>query len=341
MNYDEQIASLAGELEHASAQIAMLQLENARLKATAAQSGSAAQSQTVPERELEAIIKRHTREGRGWDVPDSIDAETIAKEAFELGRAASAAPVAASQATAPTEREALTDARILEIAKDWVKVEGWYEFEKNDFISCVRAALSAPAAAPIQERPNIRLPERVIDCLWQAAGLTTYHPDGDQLDKFIQFAHNVTDEVLARLPAAAPIQEAPAIPEGLRKDAERYRWLRDKADFYREDAPQVVITNWYGEPVSVGREAYPQGEDLDAAIDAAMAAAPLPVTPQTKGDIENEALALLKRLKSNLMHTRRFAPETLQSYRTACTNAEGDIEEFLNSVAEAKQKRYP
>jgi len=48
-----------------------------------------------------------------------------------------------------------------------------------------------------------------------------------------------------------------------------------------------------------------------------------------------EALGLLKRLKLNLMHARRFAPETLNTYRHACTNTEGDIEEFLAAALAA------
>ncbi len=42
-----------------------------------------------------------------------------------------------------------------------------------------------------------------------------------------------------------------------------------------------------------------------------------------------EALPLLKQLKRDLMHARRFSPDTLNTYRTACTSAECDIEEFL------------
>jgi hypothetical protein len=50
------------------------------------------------------------------------------------------------------------------------------------------------AAAPTQ----VDLPPRVIDKLFQAAGVSTYHPDGDQLEKLHAFAHGVAAEVLAR-----------------------------------------------------------------------------------------------------------------------------------------------
>lgn len=55
-------------------------------------------------------------------------------------------------------------------------------------------------------------------------------------------------------------------------DAARYRWLRDKADYMRtpEGSPQVCLTDEWGNIVSVQRSAYPQGETLDAAIDAAI-----------------------------------------------------------------------
>ena len=57
------------------------------------------------------------------------------------------------------------------------------------------------------------------------------------------------------------------------KDAERYRWLRDQADFMRvkEGSPQVCLTDEWGEIISTLPSAYPRGEKLDAAIDAAIA----------------------------------------------------------------------
>lgn len=41
------------------------------------------------------------------------------------------------------------------------------------------------------------------------------------------------------------------------------------------------------------------------------------------------AVTLLKRLKRDLMHARRFGTDTLATYRRACSEAEGDIESFL------------
>lgn len=47
---------------------------------------------------------------------------------------------------------------------------------------------------------------------------------------------------------------------------------------------------------------------------------------------QQEAVELLKHIKRDLMHARRFSSDTLDTYRRACTDAEGDIEEFLNTL---------
>lgn len=75
----------------------------------------------------------------------------------------------------------------------------------------------------------------------------------------------------AAMLAAAPSPQ-PANTAGDALDAARYRWLRDTANFVRKDAPQVVITDFAGDPVSLNPSAYPQGAALDTAIDAEMAA---------------------------------------------------------------------
>lgn len=49
-----------------------------------------------------------------------------------------------------------------------------------------------------------------------------------------------------------------------------------------------------------------------------------------------EAIALLRRLKSSLMHQRRFGGETLGHWRSACVQAEGDVEEWLLENAPQK-----
>ncbi|MCM2546164.1 hypothetical protein [Burkholderia glumae] len=41
------------------------------------------------------------------------------------------------------------------------------------------------------------------------------------------------------------------------------------------------------------------------------------------------AVRLLRNLKSDLMHVRRFGSDTLATYRRGCSSAEGDVEEWL------------
>jgi len=48
------------------------------------------------------------------------------------------------------------------------------------------------------------------------------------------------------------------------------------------------------------------------------------------------AVELLKALKRDLMHARRFGPDTLAGYRRACSSAEGDVEAWLIEHGYAK-----
>jgi hypothetical protein len=70
---------------------------------------------------------------------------------------------------------------------------------------------------------------------------------------------------------AAPPQAQQAAPHPDTQDAERYRWLRDEADYMRvpEGSPQVCLTDEWGNLVSIQPWAYPRGGTLDAAIDKA------------------------------------------------------------------------
>ena len=74
------------------------------------------------------------------------------------------------------------------------------------------------------------------------------------------------------LPDGTKLYTSPQVPEDMRRDAERYRWLRDEADYMcvPEGPPQVVLTDEWGDIVSLMQSAYPRGADLDAAIDTAM-----------------------------------------------------------------------
>jgi hypothetical protein len=49
--------------------------------------------------------------------------------------------------------------------------------------------------------PSVDLPPRVLDVLWQSAGVSSYHPDGDQTEKLRAYGLAVAAETLARRPA--------------------------------------------------------------------------------------------------------------------------------------------
>jgi hypothetical protein len=61
--------------------------------------------------------------------------------------------------------------------------------------------LAAECAASDASAQLVELPTRVIDKLYQDAGVSSYHPDGDQQEKLHAFAHAVVAETLARLPS--------------------------------------------------------------------------------------------------------------------------------------------
>lgn len=71
--------------------------------------------------------------------------------------------------------------------------------------------------------------------------------------------------------------QSAAIPKEIEKDAKRYRWLRDKADFYLATGPQVIMTDEWGIPAcgtkSIMPQTYLSSDKLDAAVDDAMLAA--------------------------------------------------------------------
>jgi len=52
---------------------------------------------------------------------------------------------------------------------------------------------------------SIEIPEIVLDKLWQGAFLSSYHPDGDQRFKLLNYGRSVVTESLARLPS--PFQD--------------------------------------------------------------------------------------------------------------------------------------
>ena len=128
-------------------------------------------------------------------------------------------------------------------------------------------------------------------------------PDGYAVVKVRDEAHRkaLIADAMGLTAAPAPnCGEFPKLAAGVRaenaKDAERYRWLRDKADYMRvpEGSPQVCLTDEWGNLVSIQPWAYPRGETLDTAVDAAIAAsnvaAPAAPAPAAKNlDLFKEA----------------------------------------------------
>ncbi|MGU2415268.1 hypothetical protein [Burkholderia cenocepacia] len=96
------------------------------------------------------------------------------------------------------------------------------------------SAVEQPAAAPIVE-----LPPRVIDKLYQSAGVCTYHPDGDQTEKLHAAAHAIVREAFARIPSAAPApadERAAGLIEQHHRDSAELRRLCEARDEARRTA---------------------------------------------------------------------------------------------------------
>ncbi len=95
-----------------------------------------------------------------------------------------------------------------------------YPFSKEIFEETYESASTpqVPQVEDASEVPVVELPERVIDMLYQDAGVSTYHPDGDQQEKMYVFARNVVAETIARLPSVESVKEAPKPAQELTAD---------------------------------------------------------------------------------------------------------------------------
>ena len=61
--------------------------------------------------------------------------------------------------------------------------------------------------------------------------------------------------------------------------------------------------------------------------------------PRQQAGVIEDAVAMLKLVKRDLMHARRFGADTLRTYKNVCVRVEGDVEEWLNEHrAAARQK---
>lgn len=74
----------------------------------------------------------------GWGF-DEVGFDPPGRESLPQAQVVEAAPAAA----------AVTDARILEVGSKWSKEANFMDFERNDFISCVRELLTAHGAPPM------------------------------------------------------------------------------------------------------------------------------------------------------------------------------------------------
>lgn len=74
--------------------------------------------------------------------------------------------------------------------------------------------------------------------------------------------------------AAAAIKEQAAEIERLSKDAERYAWLRDKAQYHGGTRPVAWLTRSNGDGTPDSHLTWLDYEDLDEAIDEAMKGQP-------------------------------------------------------------------
>jgi hypothetical protein len=62
------------------------------------------------------------------------------------------------------------------------------------------------------------VPEAVLDKLWMGAFLSSYHPNGDQRHKLLNYGRSVATETLARNPVPAWQTGNPDIPKGKERE---------------------------------------------------------------------------------------------------------------------------
>lgn len=140
----------------------------------------------------------------------------------------------------------------------------------------------------------VDFPERVIDVIWQGAGLTTYHEDGDQKQKFYAFARAVVSETLARLPATTEKVTADAVDERAAFEA----WIRTgeldltprlerDGEFYDDFDTQRA---WRGWQARAALSAQPS----DAAAEAQSAAPAPSVEQDERGAFAQAAIRMLE-----------------------------------------------
>ncbi len=115
----------------------------------------------------------------------------------------------------------LSDERIRQIAAETVATEDWYNFPADAAAHGIRAALAEAAQVPV---------------MGDAVALREFADEVKQLCKDFSDRHNrpymgdvtaAIDGLLAQFVAGQTSHATQAELDALRKDAERYRWLRD------------------------------------------------------------------------------------------------------------------
>jgi hypothetical protein len=74
----------------------------------------------------------------------------------------------------------------------------------DEHVETFQADQAAQAECEPREAQPVELPERIIDQLYQSAGVSTFHPDGDQREKLYAFANAVAAETVARIAVPTP-----------------------------------------------------------------------------------------------------------------------------------------
>ena len=133
------------------------------------------------------------------------------------------------------------------------------EWKMDEFIQKAKQLEEALATLPLKQQGE----PVSYRCKWKDGILPDGHPqNGWQITDWIH-PSNRDSMIIEPLYTSAP-----TIPEGMAKDAARYRWVRDNSNTVN----QHILDMW-GET----KELYPLPDEWDAAIDKAiLSAAPAP-----------------------------------------------------------------
>jgi hypothetical protein len=156
---------------------------------------------------------------------------------------------------------------------------------------------------------TVDLPERVIDQLFQAAGVSTYHPDGDQIDQLRLFARNVVAETLARLPSDAPqaasgLGVIESVTEVPRHDWEEPTW-REYDVTYKFSNGTLGIHNGVIKSVARMEDDLEDLAQGDLIRDAILATAQVNVQPAV---VDEGVEAFIGEVRAELLRARKKFP---------------------------------